>query len=189
MTYSKSQYNPAIHHRRSIRLKGYDYSSPGYYFATFCTQYRYYLFGKIIGGQMQLNDAGKMVEYQWVMLPERFDNIRIDQYMVMPNHFHAILQIVAPKGDVLGDILGAFTSIVTVEYIRGVKENNWQPFPKKLWQRNYWEHIIRNEEELLRIRNYIKNNPLKWEIDRFKRASANRVQENMESYEEEPWMI
>ncbi|NLL14030.1 MAG: hypothetical protein GX267_11550 [Fibrobacter sp.] len=89
----------------------------------------------------------------------------------------------------MGDILGAFISIVTVEYIRGVKENNWQPFSKKLWQRNYWEHIIRNEEELMRIQNYIKNNPSKWENDRLKRASGNRVQEIMESYEEEPWMI
>jgi len=138
---------------------------------------------------MQLNDAGKMVEHQWLILPERFDNIRIDQYVVMPNHFHAILQIIAPKGKALGDILGAFSSIVTVEYIRGVKENNWRPSPKKLFQRNYWEHIIRNEEELLRIRNYIKNNPSKWENDRFIRASGNRVQENMALYEEEPWMI
>jgi REP element-mobilizing transposase RayT len=181
MTFQKNNYNPAIHHRKSIRLKGYDYSSPGYYFITICTQNRVCLFGKIINGQMQLNDAGKMIDLQWKILPNKFNNIRIDEYSVMPNHFHSILQIVSPAaavgaplvgapythdrpelsfnasgqpqgvaptrsastGKTLGDMIGAFQSIVTVEYIRGVKTNDWQSFHKKLWQRNYWEHIIR----------------------------------------------
>lgn len=86
-------------------------------------------------------------------------------------------------------MFGAYQSIVTVEYIHGVKTKNWQPFYNKLWERNYWEHIIRNEGELSRIRNYIKNNPSKWENDKLNSSIGNRVQENMESYEEESWMI
>ncbi len=89
MKNQKIRYNSEIHHRRSIRLKEYNYSSPGYYFVTVCTQYRYCLFGRVINGQMQLNDAGKMVDYQWTILSNRFHNIQIDEYVVMPNHFHA----------------------------------------------------------------------------------------------------
>jgi REP element-mobilizing transposase RayT len=114
----------------------------------------------------------------------------------MPNHFHAILQIVgatlvvaqnntvaqnnmidttekgqpqgiAPTGKTVGDMVGAFESITTVEYIRGVKIKNWQPFDGKLWQRNYWEHIIRNNKSYQTISEYIINNPLKWEEDKF----------------------
>lgn len=163
---------------------------------------------------MQLNDAGKMVNLQWKILPG-FGNIRIDEYSVMPNHFHAILEIVPPAvGTIpvgtnvgaplvgalpvgattkvapkLGDIIGAFHSIVTVEYIRGVKTNNWKPFYRKLLQRNYWEHIIRNDRELLRIRNYIENNPSNWDNDKLSIKICNRVQEKTQSYEEESWMI
>jgi REP element-mobilizing transposase RayT len=211
MTFTKNNYNPAIHHRKSIRLKGYDYSSPGYYFVTICTQNRVCLFGEIINGKMQLNDAGNMVDLQWATLPHRFKNIRIDEYSVMPNHFHAILEIVSPVGTplvgaptgmgvagagaptrgapALGEMIGAFQSIVTVEYIRGVKTNNWQSFQKKLWQRNYWEHIIRNDQELMRIRYYIKNNPSNWNCDKLSSANGNRVQETIEYYGEDSWMI
>lgn len=92
------------------------------------------------------------------------------EYVVMPNHFHGIIEIVAPLGSAhiengLGDIIGAFKSLTTNEYIRGVKQLNWQPFDKKLWQRNYYEHIIRNENDFERIIQYIKNNPFKWIYD------------------------
>ncbi len=107
MTLPKIKYNPAIHHRKSIRLKGYDYSSPGYYFVTICTQCRVCLFGEIVNGQMQLNDAGKMVDLQWKTLPDRFGNIRIDEYLVMPNHFHAILEIISPVSSVGALLVGA----------------------------------------------------------------------------------
>ncbi len=116
---------------------------------------------------MFLNDAGKMVENEWLKLPERFKNIELHEYIVMPNYFYAILEIVvgeplvvaqnsidtkngkpqgiAPAGKTLGDIVGAFKSIVMVKYIYGVKNIGWQRFNGKLWQRNYYEHIIRNE--------------------------------------------
>jgi REP element-mobilizing transposase RayT len=194
------KYNPNIHHRRSIRLKGYDYSQAGLYFVTICVKNRECLFGEINNGKMILNDGGKMIETQWLELSNRFKNIELHEYVVMPNHFHGILQIVgatlvvaqndnktiaqtiaqnddktkkgqpqgiAPTGKTVGDMVGAFQSIATVEYIRGVKNNNWQPFDGKLWQRNYWEHIIRNEKSYQRISEYIINNPLNWKEDKF----------------------
>jgi REP element-mobilizing transposase RayT len=155
------------------------------------------LFGEIADGEMILNDAGKMVENEWGNLKNRFPNIELHEFIVMPNHFHGILQIVgatlvvaqnnnmvvqnddgatnnrattrvaptrvAPTA--VGDIVGAFQSIVTVNYIRAVKNFGWQSFDKKLWQRNYWEHIIRNEKSYTNIVNYIINNPAKWEMD------------------------
>lgn len=220
-------YNPNKHHRRSIRLKGYDYSQAGLYYITICTQNRACLFGKIKNGKMILNDAGRMVENEWLKLTERFKNIALHEYVVMPNHFHAILEIVdvaavgatlvvapdnndmvttknndlvvpnnnnmvapnnnnvvatknndiftqnkkgQPRGLPLrvGDMVGAFASITTVKYIRGVKNNGWQPFNKKIWQRNYWEHIIRDEQSHMAISEYIMNNPANWDNDRLK---------------------
>ena len=204
-----AKYNPNIHHRRSIRLKGYDYSQAGLYFVTIVCQNREHFFGKIENGKMILNDAGKMVNDEWLKLPKRFHYIRLHEYIVMPNHFHAILEIVnqnennvgatlvvapnnktfdpnnntidinqkgQPQGiaptetptnkKTLGDIVGAFQSITTVEYIRGIKTKNWKPFDKKIWQRNYWEHIIRNEKSYNTISEYIRNNPQKWDDER-----------------------
>lgn len=178
------KYNPNIHHRRSIRLKGYDYSKAGLYFVTICTQNRECLFGDVENKKMILNYAGKMVENEWLKLPQRFQNIKLHEYIVMPNHFHSILEIVGatlvvgpnnnvvgPNNNVdaptaLGNMIGAFESITTVEYIRGVKNNNWKRFNGKLWQRNYWEHIIRNEKSYNFISNYIIDNPEKWEKDK-----------------------
>ena len=207
-------YNPNIHHRRSIRLKEYDYSQAGLYFVTIVCQNRKHLFGKIENKEMILNDAGKMVDSEWLKLPDRFKNIKLHEYTVMPNHFHGILEIVsqnkktainnnsaagatlvvapalvvapnnnqkgqplvvAPtksggkKKPTLGDIVGAFESITTVKYINGVKTKNWKRFDGKLWQRNYWEHIIRNEKSYNRITKYIKNNPANWNNDKFKK--------------------
>ncbi|NOY58779.1 MAG: transposase [Calditrichaeota bacterium] len=199
-----ARYDPRIHHRRSIRLKGYDYSQPGLYFITICTQNLEHFFGEIRNGIMGLNDAGIMVHNEWISIPERFPNVKLHEFVVMPNHFHSIMEItvgatlvvaprvaapndaqinenargqpgqpqgVAPTGKnkpkTVGDIVGAFQSIVTVKYIDGVKNNHWRRFNGKLWQRNYWEHIIRNENEYIRISEYIKNNPLNWKDDKF----------------------
>ena len=175
--------------RKNIRLRGFDYSSEGLYFITICCQDRACLFGDIENGEMILNDAGKMVKSGWFKIQERYKNIQLHEYVVMPNHFHAILEIVgaplvgvrnennatgkgqpqgiAPTGKTVGDMVGAFQSIVTVEYIRGVKTLGWKPFDGKLWQRNYYEHIIRNDTSFQRIRNYIVNNPGNWHDDKF----------------------
>lgn len=188
-------YDPQKHHRHSIRLKGYDYSQAGLYFITICVQHRLCLLGDITvgaipcgcpneingtgfigsidfidrgrpqGSPLRLNDAGKMVEHEWLNLPDRFPNIQLHEFVVMPNHFHAILQICEKGNITVGNIVGAFQSIVTVEYTHGVKQQDWQPFPGKLWQRDYWEHIIRNQREYDNIANYILNNPFLWDKD------------------------
>jgi hypothetical protein len=144
-------YNPNIHQRKSIRLKGYDYAQAGLYFITICLQDRLCLFRNVVDGEMALNDAGRMVENEWLKLPQRFSNIELHEFVVMPNHFHSIIEIVGatlvvaqnetwqpdmgqPQGiaptkpKTIGDMAGAFQSIVTVQYIRGVKQFNWQPF-------------------------------------------------------------
>ncbi len=271
-----SDNNPNFHNRRSIRLKGYDYSQAGLYFITMCLQNRECLFGEIVDSsvwanvgagvgaglrarpvstpkgdhveiskgdhagspqrrQMILNDAGKMIEKWYAELENKYPNIRCHEMVVMPNHFHCIIEITGmdsvsgvitemdsiqgahvgaplrgrpddptkcdpddptkcdpddptkcdpddptkniPIGQikygpdnkkydpVIGDIVGWLKTMTTNEYIHGVKKLGWQRFDGKLWQRDYWEHIIRDEDEYIRISNYIINNPEKWNED------------------------
>jgi REP element-mobilizing transposase RayT len=190
------RFDPEKHHRRSIRLKGYDYAQVGAYFLTIVAQDRACLFGEVADGEIRLNDVGHMVHQEWTNLPNRFLNIDLDAFIVMPNHIHGIIVItdvdpvnpVDPVGaglvpaqhdnaaitsgattrvaPTVGGIVGAFKSVTTVRYIHGVKHDGWLPFRGRLWQRNYYEHIIRDEESLNRIRGYIVNNPLQWPLDR-----------------------
>jgi putative transposase len=194
------KYNPDIHHRRSIRLKGYDYSQNGAYFVTICTQNRECLFGEIMNGEMVLNDAGEIMKKWWLELENKFPNFGLDVFVVMPNHFHGIIVIDNEKNET--EIVGAdlrvcpdvyeqgkhtgsplhgssksqpplstmiqwFKTMTTNEYIRGVKTKKFPPFEKRIWQRNYHEHIIRNEKSYETIQNYIINNPAKWQDDTF----------------------
>ncbi|WP_282125615.1 transposase [Marinifilum flexuosum] len=197
--------NQKLPNRQSIRLKGYDYSKEGLYFITLVCQNRLPLFGKINNGVMLLNDAGKMIELEWLKLKIRFPNIELHEFVVMPDHFHGIVEITDAVSNVgaflvgarneaashvrvplvgtregqaqsiadgraqgvaqttVGSIIGAFKSITTVEYIKGVKEQDWQAYQKRLWLRNYYEHIIRNDGAFDRISDYIRNNPANWQ--------------------------
>ena len=366
-----TKYNPNIHHRRSIRLKGYDYSQQGLYFITICTQNRLDLFGKINNGKIILNDAGKMIKNIWNKIPNDLPNIRLHDFIVMPNHFHAIIQIVgadsisaqidnsisaqtdnsisaqidnsisaqtdnsisaqidnsisaqidnsisaqtdnsisaqidnsisaqidnsisaqidnsisaqidnsisaqidnsisaqtdnsisaqtdnsisaqtdnsisaqtdnsisaqidnsisaqtdnsisaqidnsisaqtdnsisAPTGTKnradkradmesaptvsLSTVVQSFKRHTTIEYIKMVKQNILRPFKKRVWQRNYWEHIIRNENEYQRISRYIIDNPQKWQQDKFNDGTGNVVTEPDPDYGKEIWMV
>ena len=180
------KYNPDIHHRQSIRLQHYDYSQVGANFVTVCTQNRECLFGNIVDDKMNFNDAGRMILTVWNDLPARFDYTVLDEFVLMPNHFHGIIFFTDIRSDTseqhqpnvfknhpggtlphtLGRVIQAFKSITTHGYIDGIKQHGWPPFTGKLWQRNYWEHIVRNEQELHRIREYIHLNPLQWGLDR-----------------------
>jgi len=151
--------------RRSIRLKGYDYSGPGAYFVTICTRNRMCMFGHIATGEMRLNDAGQMVQSVWDGIPAHYTGIETDAFVVMPNHVHGIVIIAGATGMSLPDVVHRFKTMTTKRYVDGVKQNGWPWFDGKLWQRNYWEHIIRNEHELNRVREYITNNPAKWDMD------------------------
>ncbi len=248
------RYDPDRHHRRSIRLSGYDYSQPGAYFITICTRERACLFGEVADGEIRLNEAGQMILAEWNALTARFPAIQLDAFVVMPNHVHGIFMIttnvsgattrvaptvgettvgnamvarvvgvassghgpmpdqhdnsdvgaglvpaqsrpttaaetakrattkrattrVAPTvGDntagettvgktTVGDVVAAFKSRTTVLYIRGIKKRGWAPFAGRLWQRNYYEHIIRDESSLQEIRQYIADNPMRWHLD------------------------
>ncbi len=258
-------YNSYRYNRRSIRLSGYDYSQPGYYYITLCTQDRDKKFGVILDKKMQLNDVGRMVDQEWNQIPKMFKHVILDKYIIMPDHFHGIIHIIPNKKipvnninppvcneinvgtslvgvhpeklsvhpelqdhfgetpdvhneipdvqnvkscvfdgspddhnemhDVFGGsqrtgtspvptktimitttttvtmmsktttlfgIIGAFKSITTHKYIDGVKLRNWSRFRKRLWQLRYHDHVIRNDNELKRIREYIIANPLNY---------------------------
>jgi len=166
-----NNYNPKIHHRRSIRLKNYDYASDGAYFATICAQHKEYMFGNVIDGKMVLNSAGKMIKKWLCELENKFKNIELNEYIIMPNHIHLIIFImvganlyVCPIG--IQRIIQWLKTMTTNECIRNVKQNDWKRFDRKLWQKNYYDRIIRNEKELDKIRKYILENPLKWELDK-----------------------
>jgi REP element-mobilizing transposase RayT len=240
-----SHYDPRFHHRRSIRLRGYDYSQAGAYFVTIVTHGRACLFGEIVDGEMTLNRLGQIVRWEWLDLPKRFPYLDLGAFVVMPNHFHAILifrasRICARTGDPpgqidvhsadvplqtgglvgqdgsslrfnadtrtgdpsgqieiqsadgflqttdlvclegsplrspgrdamprgpqpgsLGAIMAQFKSRVTKRLWKIPSLNG-----KSIWQRNYYEHIIRNEDEMARIWRYIESNPYRWTGDR-----------------------
>jgi putative transposase len=160
-------YDPDKHHRRSIRLKGFDYSRSAVYFVTICVQNRECLFGTLSQYKMLLNDVGQMVAAEWLALPTRFPSVILDEFVIMPNHFHGIVYISPDSTDrpTLGKIIGAFKSIVTDRYVTGVKTQGWIPFDKRLWQRNYYEHIVRDDSALQKIQQYIRDKPLTWETD------------------------
>ena len=159
------------HNRRSIRLKGYDYTQEGAYYVTVCVQDRKCRFGNIQEGKMILNDAGTVVNDVWQWLGEQYGYVELDEFIVMPNHIHGIICIndagrggsrTAPTMKIkpLGQLIGAFKTVST-------KQINMrrQISGDQLWQRNYYEHIIRDEPDLIRIREYIINNPAQWEQD------------------------
>ena len=204
------KYNPQIHHRRSIRLKGYDYSQAGLYFITICCGDRKCRFGEIVVGasladaqnadaQMILNEYGTIAYNEWIKLAERFSNFELDVFQIMPNHMHGIIllndsveagftsapndndkkntqlqmgqplvemegqpQRIAPT---VGGIVGAYKSLVANACLDIYKTKN--ETMGKLWQRNYHEHIIRNEKSYQIISDYIINNPAKWNDDKF----------------------
>jgi REP element-mobilizing transposase RayT len=156
------------HCRRVHRLPGHDYSSPGAYFVTVGAHERRRLFGVVTDGRFVPNDAGRMVDDAVTSLPGRFAHVRVDTSVVMPDHVHLILVLgkgagattrVAPT---LGDIVGAFKSVTTVAYVRGVRQSGWPPFSQRLWQRDYHDHLIRDPLGLERIRRYILDNPRRW---------------------------
>jgi putative transposase len=153
--------------RRSLRLRGYDYAKGGAYFVTICTQDRACLFGEAIAGSMRLNQSGQQIVMIWEGLTSRFTGVEIDLFVVMPNHLHGILILpdVGTTRTRLSKVVGAFKSMTTVAYIRGVQAKGWSKFRGRLWQRNYYEHVVRDEAEMNRIRQYIDDNPAQWEFD------------------------
>lgn len=150
--------------RRELRLKKYDYSSAGVYFVTIVTNFRKIMFGSVESNEVVLNLAGEMVQSELEILSTRFAGIKLGAFVVMPNHVHFNLEIEVP-GINLGDVICAFKSVSKVRYIEGVNHENWPTFDKRLWQRGYYEHIIRDLTSLNQIIEYINNNPHRWPED------------------------
>jgi REP element-mobilizing transposase RayT len=177
----------------STRLPEYDYSRGGYYFVTVCTHNRQNLFGRIEKGHMVLNEAGKIVEKCWLDLPNHYPNLNLDYYCILPNHLHLIMIIDNPVsvetglrpvsiGNIVVNTETGLRPVSTIqskfhgipEFIRALKsfssrrihEQRQSKYPP-IWQKNYYEHIIRNEKSLYEIRKYIQNNPLDWEDDEY----------------------
>ena len=165
---------PTKRSRRSIRLREYDYSQPGMYFVTVVTHDRRCLFGEIADGQVRLSGAGKIVAETWTGLTDRFPNVSVDLFVVMPNHIHVVVnvgaQFIAPVGT-QAHPEGAMNRAPTLgQIIRTVKAASTHRIRQTsdleiVWQRNYYEHVIRSEESLNRIRQYILDNSIRWELD------------------------
>jgi REP element-mobilizing transposase RayT len=192
------EFRPKRYRRRSIRLKGFDYTQPGSYFVTVCTYQRELLFGEVIEGQMRRNALGDIVHNEWFATERIRPETRLDAFIVMPNHIHGIIQIIAdvaatqggagigarrrlapgdapsvrqvggaparPKGVTPGSI-GAIVGQIKSLTKKAINKNRGTP-GKLVWQPNYHEHVIRNEDEMNRIRAYICNNAQRWPWDR-----------------------
>jgi putative transposase len=157
------KYNPDFQHRRSIRLDGYDYSTSGAYFITICTHEREYLFGDIVNEMMQFNTFGDITRSHWQQLSQHHPNIIVDESIVMPNHLHGII-ILEPSTDYKRSISEIIRGFKTFSAKAINKERGLRSVP--VWQRNYYDRIIRNELELDRVRQYIINNPRNWDADK-----------------------
>jgi REP element-mobilizing transposase RayT len=169
----KPNYDPKKHHRRSIRLKGYNYSSEGFYFITICTEGRRCLFGTIINGKMVLNDYGKIVDNEWQnTIKIRNGDVVLHEYVIMPNHIHAIIQIHRGVSHTPNEISHTPNEILHTPFqspsktlgaiIRGFKGAVSKQIGKSIWQRNYYESIINDKQAFENISKYIRNNPAKW---------------------------
>ena len=185
--------------RRSIRLKGWDYSRPGAYFVTVCTQNRKCLFGEIKNDEMELNGLGQVVWDRWNRIPYHFKHVQLDVFQIMLNHIHGILFIVdvgakhseihnrevgknqirnasplrnRPHGTQPGSLSAIMQNFLSVS-IRNISQIR-QTLGDKVWQRNYYDHIIRNENGLNQIRDYITGNPSKWDLDKENPANWKR---------------
>lgn len=184
---SRSKFDHQQHHRHSIRLPNYDYSQPGAYFVTIVTRHRKCLFGEVVDGMMMLNRFGTVAKQQWEKLPQRFPGIELGAFMIMPNHMHGIIEIVTGRGTAdnwhdLSEVLsrraptreqfqkpvkGSIPTIIrsyksAVSYRINLMRGT-QDIP--VWQRNYYEHIIRNERDLQAKTDYIESNPILWGKD------------------------
>jgi putative transposase len=181
-------YDPKKHHRRSIRLRGHNYSGGGAYFITICVQDKQCMLGRVVDSRMALSECGQVVQDVWDMLPQRFPTLVLDAFQLMPNHLHAVLvipgtglepslalatgaaviqtgpQAVGTENSTrtpsMGEVVGVFKSISTIA-VNCLEARAG----RRLLQENFFEHIIRRMDELEKIRDYIRQNPARWHED------------------------
>ena len=173
--------------RRAMRLRSYDYSQPGAYFVSICAQHRKCLFGTIIDGQMRLNEIGEIVVECWSRIPQHFPSVELGEYVIMPNHIHGIIasNIVgarsprpieaehstpptvgarSPRPLDNSPSLGKIVAYFKYQSTKHINQHHNTP-GTRIWQRNYYDHVIRDDTDLQRIRQYIQDNPMKWALD------------------------
>ena len=177
--------------RRATRLRDYDYSQPGAYFVSICVQHRKCLFGTITDGKMRLNEIGQIVVECWNRIPQHFPSVELGESVVMPNHFHGIIswditetrtphprenrnrrgEVPTPddinrnrRGEVPTPALGKIMAYFKYQSTKHINQHHNTP-GTRIWQRNYHDHIIRDDTDLQRLRQYIQDNPMKWELD------------------------
>ena len=155
--------------RSSLRYPGYDYAREGAVAVTICTHERQRLFGEIRQGEMHLSPAGACAITRWEHIPTRFPGVMIDAFVVMPDHLHGIV-ITGTEPDIatgprVGEIVRWFKSAVHADYAKGVRHHQWPRYEGRLWQRDYYDHIIRNDADLEHTRGYIAANPSMWQED------------------------
>ena len=162
--------NHPPYRRQNLRLPTYDYTTPGSYFVTVCIQRRACVLSEIVDGEVDLSDVGRMVQTHLRLAVDRYPGVELDTFVLMPNHLHAVFNIGWATGEnqegiSLSRVMNWFKSATTNEYIRRVKAESWPRFPGTFWQDNFHEHIVRDQGDLDRIREYIVGNPGKWELD------------------------
>ena len=168
------KYDPQKHHRRSIRLNEYDYSQAGAYFVTMVTWRRDCLFGEVINGMMVLNDFGRVADECWRAIPEHFPCVELGAHQVMPNHVHGVIAIIEGRGAIYRaptveqfgkPTVGSLPTIIRTYKAAVTRQIGRQLNATGIWQRNYYEHILRNEHEMDQIWRYIEGNPTLWQDD------------------------
>ena len=187
--------------RRAMRLRGYDYSQPGAYFVSICVQHRKCLFGTIIDGKMRLNEIGQIVIECWNRVPQHFPSVELGEYVIMPNHMHGIIawdiaevrvshppentknrrgEVHSPaentknrSGKVSSPSLGKIVAYFKYQSTKHINQHH-NMFRTRIWQRNYYDHVIRDDIDLQRLRQYIQNNPMKWELDQLRPDNPSR---------------
>ena len=175
--------------RRAMRLRGYDYSRPGAYFITTCVQHRKCLFGRIIDKEMRLSEIGQIVIKCWNRIPQHFPAVELGDSVIMPNHFHGIISwgiagmkgtnatnrrgeipssvetnTTNRRGEIPSPTLGKIVAYFKYQSTKHINQYHNTP-GTRIWQRNYYDHIIRDDPDLQRLRQYMQNNPMKWELD------------------------
>ena len=166
------KYNPAIHNRTSVRLKEYDYSQPCEYFVTLCTHEKVCVFGEVVEDEVRLTPMGKIAKQCWDEIPKHFLNVELDEHVVMPNHIHGIIVLndhgrdvqlnvptrLSPRRGSLSVIIRTYKAAVTTE----CRDKKYSEFR---WQSRFYDHVVRDGQNLDRIREYIIENPIKWYLD------------------------
>jgi REP element-mobilizing transposase RayT len=154
------------HHRKQLRAPGFDYSTPGTYWVTICVHNMECRFGHVEHGLVHLNDAGRMVLRHWLEIPDQFEAVALDAFVIMPNHLHGIV-FLHDTGHIprvsLSTALGSFKSRVTVEYSAGVRSGMYPPYDRTLWQRSFSDRIVQSDRRLDTLRRYVEGNPGRWQ--------------------------